>query len=296
MKREIENFIRFLKVEKGYSINTLEAYQSDLEQFAEYLEIAGKGENLSGTRASTLRYYLGEMIRHGQSKRTVERKLAALRAFYRFQIRIGKISQDPSASLTSPKREKMLPEYLREDEISALLNSIPADTVLDLRDAAIFELFYATGIRLSELVLLNLNNIDKYNTSIRVWGKGGKERICPVGNIAFAKVEKYINRRFELKPPGDEKGLFLNYRGKRITVRGVQLLVKKRLKLVSEKSKLSPHILRHSFATHLLDHGADLQAVKELLGHSSLSTTQLYTHLSKDHLKRIYQQAHPRAS
>ena len=296
MEDEISVFLQYLKAEKGYSENTIDAYGSDLVQFSEYLHLeSGSAAGLLNADTESIRRYMGGMIRHGNTKKTVERKLASFRAFYRFHLRAGAITCDPTAALAAPKRDSRLPEYLRVDEVAAVLSSIPCETILGCRDKAIIELFYATGMRLAELAGLDLKQLDLKQGLVTVYGKGNKERISPVGIRAGRSIGAYLDRRGELKPCSGEKAVFLNYRGRRISSRGVQLLVTKHLRRISEKEKLSPHILRHSFATHLLDNGADLEAVRELLGHSSLSTTQLYTHLSRDHLKKIYEQAHPRA-
>jgi integrase/recombinase XerC len=298
MSDPMENFSRYLKAERGYSAHTVSSYDSDLRQFQEYLSDKGLGDfaaSLERITPEIIRTFLGELIQHGISKRSVERKLAALRAFFRYLVRTGSIEHDPTSTLSGPKKEARLPQYLRAEEISSALLSIPSDSVSGCRDKAIIDLFYATGMRLSELTTLNVADLDVSGGQVKVSGKGGKERILPVGRNTLQTLNRYLERRGEFTPDSEEKALFLSTRGKRISRRSVQALVSRWLRLISEKEHLSPHILRHSFATHLLDRGADLQAVKELLGHSSLSTTQIYTHISKDHLKKIYRQAHPRA-
>jgi site-specific recombinase XerD len=207
----------------------------------------------------------------------------------------GRITIDPTATQVFPKLDKPLPNFLREQDMLDALDAIETDSAVGARDKAVLELFYGTGIRVSELVNLNLVDIDAASGKVRVIGKGKKERVIPLGRHVARAIKLYISRRNELKPESGNWALFLNRSGRRISRRGIHLLVKKRLQQVSEKKKLSPHVLRHTFATHLLDHGADLNAVKELLGHSSLSTTQIYTHLTLDRLKQVYQQAHPRA-
>ncbi|MEJ2628891.1 MAG: tyrosine-type recombinase/integrase [bacterium] len=202
---------------------------------------------------------------------------------------------NPVSGIAMPRQDKILPKFLQEQEISALFKKIDVKTPSGIRDRAIIELFYSTGIRLSELSGLNEQDIDLNAGIVRVQGKGAKQRIVPIGKLASQAVKHYIEKKAILFDAKDKKALFLNRQGKRISNRGIQLRVNKWLTMVSEKKGLSPHILRHSFATHLLDRGADLQAVKELLGHSSLSTTQVYTHLSTSRLKKIYEQAHPRA-
>ena len=299
MKQAIQRFVKYLRTEKNYSPLTVSAYQSDLEQFLEFTVITlGRPESLEpdSINREDLRLYLGRLIRHGISKRSVERKLASLRSFFRYMVQIGRIVNDPALTLSAPRKEALLPEFLREDEISQALKSIPCDSLLGLRDRAVLEMFYGTGMRLSELSGLNLEDIDLAAGTVRVTGKGNKQRILPIGRNAGKTIDAYLERRKDLNPLSLDRAVFLNYRGKRISNRGIQALVKKWLSLISEKKKLSPHVLRHSFATHLLDRGADLKAIKELLGHASLSTTQIYTHLTMDRLKKVYDQAHPRAS
>lgn len=292
----LDTFIRYLEVEKRYSPNTTAAYRSDLEQFSAYLNENDEGSlHLLTVPRETIRSYLGTMMRHGMSSRSVGRKLASLRSFYNYLHRRDIIESNPTAGLTTPKIEKRLPAFLREEEIVAAMDSIPDETLLDLRDKAVLELFYGTGIRLAELVHLDVGDLDFESRSLRVLGKGNKERILPLGKKLIATLLAYLDKRKSDDSQESATPLFINKDGKRMSRRGVQLRVNKRLRDVSEKKKLSPHVLRHTFATHLLDRGADLEAVKELLGHSSLSTTQVYTHLTMDHLKKVYRRSHPRA-
>ena len=296
MRKAIENFLQYLLSEKHYSFYTIRAYKTDLEQFTEFL--IQKRKNYPFPEEITredIRLFLGDMIRHGISKRSVARKLASIRAFFGYQLRTGKVMLNPTVGIVSPKLAKVLPQFLREEEIRNALEAIVQDSAAGVRDRAILELFYGTGMRLSELVGLNIYDIDLASGTVRVYGKGRKERILPVGEKAGEAVKNYLLRRREFHPKNGNPALFLNSSGNRMSTRGVQLLVHKWLSRVSERKKLSPHVLRHTFATHLLNHGADLEAVKELLGHASLSTTQVYTHLTMDRLKKIYRQAHPRA-
>ncbi|HEX9934451.1 MAG TPA: tyrosine-type recombinase/integrase, partial [bacterium] len=203
--------------------------------------------------------------------------------------------RDPTAALPFPKAEKTLPRFLSEAEMARALELVHPDSPLRSRDRAILELFYGTGIRLSELVGVNLEDLRLGDLTIRVLGKGRKERILPLGKSAYNALKQYLDMRANFKPRADEWAVFLNPMGKRLSVRGVQLIVQRWLRNASEKEKLSPHLIRHTFATHLLDRGADLESVKELLGHASLSTTQVYTHLTRDHLLKVYRQAHPRS-
>jgi integrase/recombinase XerC len=212
-----------------------------------------------------------------------------------YLVRAERIAANPAASLSAPKAGKELPEFLREEEIRDALESIEKTTVTGLRDRAILELFYGTGMRLSELAGLNRGDVQGGGETVCVMGKGRKERILPLGRQARKAIQRYLDQRDAMNPDTREKALFLNRYGNRISARGIQRLVKKWLGRVSEKNRLSPHLIRHTFATHLLDRGADLQAVKELLGHASLSTTQIYTHLTMERLKKVYRKAHPRA-
>lgn len=298
MRRPTEDFIKYLLSEKHYSIHTTQAYRTDLKQFVEFLtQKRGKSDQHPVEEATKeeIRSFLGGLVRHGMSKRSVARKLASLRAFFGYLTRMGVVKTNPTVTLVSPKIGKNLPRFLQEEEILKGLDSISQDSASGIRDRAILELFYGTGMRLSELVGLNLGDLNLTTGTVRVYGKGGKERVLPLGKKVGKAVEDYFSRRGEFCPKDGNRALFLNRWGERISPRGVQLLVRRWLRRVSEKEKLSPHVLRHTFATHLLDRGADLEAVKELLGHSSLSTTQVYTHLTMDHLKKVYHQAHPRA-
>jgi tyrosine recombinase XerC len=291
-------FVHYLRSEKQYSEHTIRAYKDDLEQFFSFLQ-DGIGDKkpilLKEISREDLKSYLGNLVRYGQTKRTAARKLASLRAFFRYQTKIGNIQTNPALSLISPKIEKRLPEFLQEEEILGAIRELGGKTPLDMRNRAILEFLYGTGIRLSELVGLNERDIDWKTSTVRVLGKGNKERLIPIGKKVLHSIQSYRLIRNKLQSEMKEQALFLNRYGRRLSGRSVQYLVKNWLSRISEKKKLSPHILRHTFATHLLDRGADLQAVKELLGHSSLSTTQLYTHLTMDRLKKVYQKAHPRA-
>jgi len=298
MKEALTAFVEYLASQKHYSPHTVRAYQTDLEQFIEFIvERMRTPESLSveDVTKEDIRLFLAARVRHGMSKRSVARKLASLRAFFGYLSRNGVITSDPTLTLYAPKQDKHLPEFLREEEMMDALNAIETRSATGTRDRAILEFFYGTGMRLSELVTVNVSDIDFTSGTVRIFGKGRKERVLPMGRHIGEVLKQYVTRRVEFRPKAGELALFLNRSGKRISPRGVQLVVKKRLQQVSEKKKLSPHMLRHTFATHLLDRGADLNAVKELLGHASLSTTQMYTHLTLDRLKKVYRRAHPRA-
>lgn len=285
------DFLTYLEKEKRYSSHTLVAYREDLKTFFEFLE------NIPPEKVTKedIRLFLGHLLRHGMARRSVARKLASIRAFFKYLLHRGMVEKNPAWTLQAPKIEKRLPKSLPMEGLIQVLENMPFEKLLDIRDRAILELFYGTGIRVSELVRLNLQDVNLAEGSIRVHGKGGKERIIPLGKVTVAVLKTYLQHRHGLCPSSGESAFFLNAKGHRLTTRGVQTMVWKRLSPFIHQGSLSPHLLRHSFATHLLDQGADLEAVKELLGHASLSTTQMYTHLTSERLKRVYHQAHPRA-
>lgn len=297
----IKSFLDFLKLEKNYSVNTLLAYEDDLVQFNRFLTNHFQSDNfeLSAVDNVTIRLFLGELVESDFAKKSIVRKLAAVRSLYKYLIKKGIIKSNPTINIPTPKVPKKLPTFLEEPSIDRMLNLPDTSTVEGLRDKAILELLYSTGIRLSELIGLNLDNIEWSKETIKVLGKGKKSRIVPFGSKSKDALRKYLERRDELISDLTKKSsinsVFLSNRGLRIYPKGVYLIVNKYIRLVSDVEKKSPHVLRHSFATHLLNRGADLKAVKELLGHESLSTTQIYTHVTVDRLKRVYDQAHPKA-
>ena len=298
MHREKEKFIQVLVGERNYSSHTVRAYERDIEQFIETIWSWRETDTVPGAASISredVRAFLADLVRHGLSKKSVARKLASLRGFFSFLVKEGRLDTNPTATLSAPKQEKVLPEFLREEEIGHILDSIQDDTPTGARDRAIVELLYGTGMRLSELVGINMSDLDLNAGTVRVFGKGGKERSLPIGRKATDALQTYLSGREMFRPKNRTRALFLNRWGERISGRGVQMRIRRFLNYVSERARLSPHMLRHSFATHLLDRGADLEAVKELLGHASLSTTQIYTHLSMEHLRKVYRQAHPRA-
>lgn len=290
MERYIEKFIRYLEIEKNYSKHTILNYRLDLEGFKNFLA----GFQIQKVDYLNLRKYLAVLKEKNLGSRTIARHLSCLRSFFRFLSREGLIKTNPLLSLSSPKLEKHLPSFLTEEEVSKLIESTFAKKEKDertLRDRAILETFYSTGIRISELVGLNIEDVDFIGGITKVKGKGKKERIVPIGDKACAAIREYLERRKR-----QSEALFLNKSGKRITDRGVRNVVKKYLRIAGIKQGgVSPHTFRHSFATHLLNRGADLRSVQELLGHVNLSTTQIYTHLTTEKLKSVYDKAHPRA-
>jgi len=289
MEKYIEKFMRYLEIEKNYSEHTITNYKLDLKDFKKFL---GDTE-LEKVDYLALRKYLAVLKERNLGTRTVGRKLSTLRSFFKFLIRDGLLKTNPIVILSSPKLEKHLPAFMTEDEVTRLIESAFPRNELDelsLRNRAILETFYSTGIRISELVGLDLEDIDFIGGIVKVMGKGKKERLAPIGDTATLSIRKYLDRR---KKQAD--ALFLNKNGKRITTRGVRGIFGKYIRLAGIRQGISPHTLRHSFATHLLNRGADLRTVQELLGHANLSTTQIYTHLTTDRLKSVYDKAHPRA-
>lgn len=302
---EDAEFLAHIRDERQLSPRTVEAYMRDLAELSEFLTgYYGSADwSWSGVDRLAIRSFMGDCAtRRGLAKRSIARKLSAVRSFYRFLHAEELVDANPARSVRAPKRERTLPAFLTREQMETLLSAAEARAMeggfLPLRNLAIVELFYSTGLRVSELQQLNSSDLDLVSERVRVLGKGRKERIVPVGSMAVSAMRKYENRRAEVAGAsgrGDRRALFLSQHGKRLTVRQIQNVIRKFLDLVSEDAGLSTHSIRHSFATHLVDAGADLMAVKELLGHASLSTTQIYTHTSKERLMRVYRQAHPRA-
>ncbi|MEO0190549.1 MAG: site-specific tyrosine recombinase/integron integrase, partial [candidate division WOR-3 bacterium] len=283
----IEDFLIYLKKEKNYSNCTLRGYRADLRQFFDYF----KEKKIALIDYNEIVQYLAFLLKYGAGPRSVARKLSALKSFFKFLKKSGVIPENFVQGIRSPKMKRHLPGFLTYNQISDTFEKIQ-----DLRDRAIMEVLYSCGLRAGELVGLNLEDLDLNREEIRVKGKGRKERIVPLGRVALKAILKYLpERRQRCRDKPDTRALFLNYRGERLTTRSLQRIVRRYLINCANASGTNPHILRHSFATHLLEHGADLRAVQELLGHSSLATVQIYTHLTTKRLREIYQRAHPRA-
>ena len=297
MHTELDRFIEYIRAARNASPHTVRGYASDIAQFLAFLE----GEELSTSPADvdsrTMRRYLARLQKQGISKRSAARKLASLRAFFKYLLRKGLIEADPTTGLPSPKLDKRLPKFLRDEHIESLMQRPDTNQPLGLRDAAILETLYATGVRVSELVGLDLRDMDLSLGEIKVLGKGSKERITLIGRAAKEALVTYLNfGRGKLLQNSRETAVFLNKDGGRLTARSINRLLDKYFGGVSDEMKISPHVLRHTFATHMLEHGADLRSIQELLGHVSLSTTQIYAHVSRERLKEVYEQAHPRAT
>ena len=295
MEEEIAKFSQYLKGEKNVSPHTLRSYSADLNDFMNFLKKEKIPLKVRYIDHLTIRRFLASLQRRGLSHATMARKLATLRSFFRFLCREEDLEINPALGTRTPKIARKLPKFLDLKEVFALLESPDEKHIQGLRDRAILELLYATGMRVSELVGLNVNDVDLLGGVAKVWGKGGKERLAPFGTEATRALHNYLMRRETLHPGEGERGLFLNKSGAQISARSIRRLLDKHIKKASLSQKISPHTLRHSFATHLLDAGADLRSIQELLGHTSLSTTQVYTHLTTERLKRIYDKAHPRA-
>ncbi len=304
MHRHVRRFVESLEAERGLSGHTVTAYAGDLRDLEAFLEghfataPVTEAQLLSVDKA-VLRLFLGHLAANGLARRSVGRKLAAVRAFFRYLLRTGLLTRNPTAGLASPKLGRKLPTFL-DDPTAARLMTVPDATTIDgLRDRAILELFYSSGLRRAELVGLSLGEYDPTVRLVRVRGKGAKERLVPVGSRAAEAIAAYLVRRGELLAESSDsdavRAIFLGKRGRRIGPGTVYRIVATHMGRVSEAPKRSPHVLRHSFATHLLNGGANLRAVQELLGHTSLSATQVYTHVTVERLKAAYRTAHPRA-
>lgn len=323
----IHKFLDYLKFERRFSEHTAKCYGADLTQFGEFLKGSVESDSsdsellsqshhhaeqatavatqvdvkidqlLLSAKTDSVRSYLGLLNEKQYSKATIARKLATLRSFYKFLVKRNHISSNPVVSIRTPKQEKKLPRFLEYEEVKKLLNTPPVNTWLGARDRAILETLYSTGIRVSELVALNMDDIDFLGEVVHIRGKGKKERIAPIGSSALQVIQHYMeyrNKRAQSNGNFDSKVLFVNKHGKRLSTRSVRRKMDKYLKMAGLDPDISPHTLRHSFATHMLNNGADLRSVQELLGHQSLSTTQIYTHLTTTRLKEVYENAHPR--
>lgn len=290
----IEEFLQERSA-RDYSDHTVHAYRRDLDQFHGFLRDLARDERprVEHMTPRAVRRFVASLAAARFARRTVQRKLAAVKAFARYLHSRKILTDNPTTGLTAPKVEKKLPSFLTRREVDLLFVLPPDPEPRHLRDRAILELFYGTGVRLSELVGLSRKDFDRYGSTIRVLGKGRRERVVPVGRSAVSAVEAYLRTREDVRGEGDP--LFLNGRGERLGARQVQRIVRKKLTEVSENRNLSPHVLRHTFATHMLNAGADLRAVQELLGHASLSSTQIYTHVTTERLKEVYRKSHPRA-
>ena len=301
MKSYIDRFLQYLEKEKNYSRNTISSYEVDLNQFNVFLSNHFGDTTFSPSMIDhlTIRLFLGEFLEEKRSKRSIARKLASVRSFLKYLVRNKIVERNAGLNVATPKLPKKLPVFLEESAVSKMLDLPDTSTPAGLRDRAVLEVLYGTGIRLSELINLKLGDINTVKSLLKVEGKGKRQRIVPLGSHALKAIREYLVRRDDLYGRGTRKKseayVFLSNRGKPLYPRGVYNIVTGYISRVAELEKKSPHVLRHTFATHMLNRGADLRAVKELLGHKSLSATQLYTHVTVERLKYIYKQAHPKA-
>jgi integrase/recombinase XerC len=304
MTEHLKHFLQFLRLNRNASAHTVRAYESDLSQFLAHVATAAgvRRADLTPSQLDRLaiRGFLADLHRRGLSRASAARKLAAARTFLRYLRREGLMEDEPGALVPTPKREVRMPAHLSEDEMTRLLEAPEAGSPLGRRDRAILELFYASGLRLSELVGLDVDDVNISAQMVRTLGKGGKQRLVPFNKSTAAAIRAYLKDRAELVSvsPRQRKGrepLFVNYRGTRLTVRSVDRLVRRYALTSRVRAGISPHALRHSFATHLLQRGADLRSIQELLGHARLNTTQRYTHVNAQQLLDVYKKAHPKA-
>jgi len=290
MKRFMEKFEKYLDIEKNYSEHTLRSYKTDLKELDEFV----KGQDPKLITRLDIRRFLAGLKARGISKRTIIRKMAAIRSFFKFLFRDGYIDNNPAGSIFTPRADKKLPEFLDYDRTIKLITSPSTDTLLGLRDRALLEVLYSTGTRVSELSGLDIESIDLIAGVVKVRGKGKKERMALLGGEAQKSLRIYLN---EIRPSRkkDSRAVFLNKWGTRLSDRSIRRLIDKYVKKCGIEQKISPHSIRHSFATHLINNGADLRSVQELLGHKNLATTQIYTHLGSERIKKMYSKAHPRS-
>lgn len=295
MERILKDFIYYLSVEKGLAVNTLESYQRDLKKYLQFLK-QQEIKDFNATSKKLILEYLGEQKEKGLAASTLTRNLASIRSFYQYLLMEQIILENPAGELESPRAEKKLPTVLSLKDIELLLSQPQTKKNIGMRDKAMLELLYATGIRVSELVSLNLDNVNLKMGFLNCEGKGNKERMVPLGSVAIKCLYDYLqNGRLKLLKQKDERALFLNQHGKRLTRQGFWKILKKYAQRTGINAEITPHTLRHSFATHLLENGADLRSVQEMLGHADISTTQIYTQITRQKIKEIYNQTHPRA-
>jgi integrase/recombinase XerD len=295
MQTQIDNYANYLAVEKGLSKNTLESYRRDLKKFIAFMkkQQINKPEDVN---REALNLFIADLKKNGRAATTISRCVASIRSFFNYLLQEGLIDNNPALELASPKIEKKLPRVLTTSEVDKLLNQPVPGENNGLRDKAMLELLYASGIRVSELVSLNISDFDPRVGFLRCSGKGMKERIVPIGSLAINYVNEYVSRsRSRFIKSNGESALFVNQHGNRMTRQGFWKILKKYARKTNIQGDITPHTLRHSFATHLLENGADLRSVQEMLGHSDISTTQIYTQITRRKIKEIYDKTHPRA-
>lgn len=295
MDKKLEKFLNYLNYQKNYSEHTIINYKNDIEEFILFINKENI-KNLIKVTYSDIRFYLMDLYNRKYSRNSVSRKLSSLRSFYKYLLSEGDISDNPFSLVSSPKKETLLPKFLYYEELDKLFKTPDTNKSLGQRDLLILEILYATGIRVSELVNIKINDIDFYNKTIDIIGKGNKERYVSFGEYCEDILNKYLkDGRLKLLKDNKNDYLLLNNNGKGLTDRGVRLIIDNLINKASLDTNVTPHMIRHTFATHMLNEGADLLTVQELLGHANLSTTQVYTHVTDEHLRSVYLNCHPRA-
>lgn len=296
LKLDIEDFFHFLQIERGLSPNTLQSYRRDITQYYIFITKHVKKQKWNQITRTDITQFLHLLKDEGKSTATISRMLSTIRSFHQFLLREQTVSEDPSLHIETPRKERKLPNILSSEEIETLL-SIVGNDPLDIRNKAMLELLYATGLRVTELITLQVSDLHLTMGFVRCLGKGDKERIVPLGDIAREAIETYLNKSRPklLRRTNDSPILFLNQHGRPLTRQGCWKIIKMIAQRAKINKRITPHMLRHSFATHLLENGADLRAVQEMLGHSDISTTQIYTHVTRTRLKDVYESYHPRA-
>ncbi|MFW6347589.1 MAG: site-specific tyrosine recombinase/integron integrase [Cyclonatronaceae bacterium] len=300
MKRIIEKYLTYLRIERNASPHTIKSYRKDLGDFSTFLqqEELQSFKDITQITRFTIRAWMGHLSDAGMAKSTIGRKISCLKSFFKYTFARGITEENPAARVSVPKKEKRLPTSIQQADISRMFDLMPSETDWDVQNRAIMELFYATGIRLSELVSINVRDVNMSSDFIRIMGKGSKERYVPYGGSAREVLLQWIRLRRKYiatdAPEADKSALFLSKSGRRIYTVAVQRMVRKCINRVMHTGKKSPHVLRHSFATHMMNKGADIRVIKELLGHAALTSTQIYVHTSVEHLKSVYARAHPR--
>ncbi|TQR21060.1 site-specific tyrosine recombinase XerD [Psychrobacillus vulpis] len=294
---QLEDYLHFLQIERQLANNTLISYKKDLTDYITHIFVTQQLHSLDEVERQHIITHLRKLKTDGKSPRSIARHISSIRSFHQFLLREKVTNQDPSIHLEIPQLDQKLPNFLTVEELNALLNAIDVSKAQGVRDLAMFELMYASGMRISECLNLNLEDLHLTMGFVRCFGKGGKERIIPLGGAATKACYKYLEeaRPKLLKATERTEAIFINQRGKRLTRQGIWKLLKKHAVNAGIKKDITPHVLRHSFATHLIENGADLRAVQEMLGHADISTTQIYTHVSKTRLKEVYKKFHPRA-